>query len=508
MKTISAMSADRKATAATMTVARRVALGYIVPILALVVVLLVGITTLNAAVRSKDTVIDTSVPRLITAHEVLSVAQTQSLALRAFLVSGNDTRLDEMAALEADFAAELTRLSSADGTAPSDLLATIQRRAEEWTDVADEAIERRTTAPDDLAAFADRELFPKLTGLREAIDALITSETESLQAHRSASERDANQARWITVGLGLLALGFGGFAGWLMVRGINRSLGSLAGAVESAGDEIAAAAAQQVSATSEQAVAVQQTVATVEELVMTAEQTSTRAAILSEQAETSAAVARDGEAAISEVISAVADVSARTRAIEESMSDLTGRARAVSAVIDTVEEVAEQTHLLALNASIEAARAGEHGRGFAVVAAEVRGLAEQAKGATDQVAEILGEINTGVSDTAQSTEEATSATLRADEQVRLAGDTIRALGTTVEGVLTAAEQITAASQQQAAATSQINEAMRNIEEGTEQTLAGSRQLEATADGLNRVTRDLRSLVTTRSQDGHGPTSHG
>jgi methyl-accepting chemotaxis protein len=190
----------------------------------------------------------------------------------------------------------------------------------------------------------------------------------------------------------------------------------------------------------------------------------------------------------------MSDIRAQVEAIAASILELSERAQSIGEVVDTVEQIAAETHLLALNAAIEAARAGEHGRGFAVVAGEVKNLADQSKTATSQVSRILSEIEQGTGAVVIATEEGTKSSQAGAELVARAGETITQLAETIAAASLAAEQIAASSRQQAAATVQISEAMRNVDTVMEQNVASARQAEATAQALTSASDEMKQLV--------------
>jgi methyl-accepting chemotaxis protein len=181
-------------------------------------------------------------------------------------------------------------------------------------------------------------------------------------------------------------------------------------------------------------------------------------------------------------------------AIAQRILELTERAKSIGDIVDTVEEIARETHLLALNAAIEAARAGEHGHGFAVVAAEVRNLADQSKAATADVTRILGQIEQGTGAAVMATEEGTKSTEAGTELIARAGTTIGQLAEIIRSATLAAEQIAASSRQQAAATVQISQAMRNVDTVMEQNVAAARQAEQTAQALTEAAQQMKQLV--------------
>ena len=169
--------------------------------------------------------------------------------------------------------------------------------------------------------------------------------------------------------------------------------------------ELLAAASQQAAVSSEQAAAVSQTSSTVQEVRQTAEQSAQRVQMVSEQAQESTRLADEGLKAVDGTVEGMNQIKEQVVVIAESILGLSEQTQQIGEIISTVNDIADQSNLLALNASIEAARAGEAGKGFAVVADEVRALAEQSRQATEQVREILGEIQKAANTAVMVTEE-------------------------------------------------------------------------------------------------------
>jgi len=167
---------------------------------------------------------------------------------------------------------------------------------------------------------------------------------------------------------------------------ISRAVRDRAGDIGQASSGVLAAVSQHASTANQQSAAIAEIATTVSEVRMTAEQTASRAAEVATLAQTSVRAGDDGLAAVRSVVEGMTEIRATLDRLAASISDLSDRAAQINEIIATVSDLADQSNLLALNASIEAARAGEQGRGFAVVAAEVRNLADQSKEAT--VAEI------------------------------------------------------------------------------------------------------------------------
>ena len=156
--------------------------------------------------------------------------------------------------------------------------------------------------------------------------------------------------------------------------------------------------------------------------------------------------------------------------------------------------VADDELKLAVNAAIEATRAGEYGKGFAVVAQEVRSLAEQSREATKQVRTILMEVQKATSAAVIATEQGTKAVAAGLKQATDAGESIGGLTGSVGEAAQAAIQIAASSQQQLVGMDQIAAAITNIRQATTQNMAGTRQLEASAQNLQELGGRLKTLV--------------
>ena len=162
------------------------------------------------------------------------------------------------------------------------------------------------------------------------------------------------------------------------------------------------------------------------------------------------------------------------RSIGAGIEQVSEQSHAIAKIVTTVNELAEDPNLLAVNAAIEAARAGEHGRGFAVVAREVRSLAGQSKQAAGQVRAILNDIQKAVAAAVRATEQGPKAVEAGVRQSTKAGEALEALGASVEDTAQASVQIAASSQQQLASVEQVALAMENIKPASLKNAEGTR----------------------------------
>ncbi|HQM44886.1 MAG TPA: methyl-accepting chemotaxis protein, partial [Smithellaceae bacterium] len=257
---------------------------------------------------------------------------------------------------------------------------------------------------------------------------------------------------------------------------------------------ISSATSEQAATVSEQAASVAETTATVEEVRQTAEQSAERAQVVSEMAANTLEVAENGLKAVKTSEEGMVSLKEQVRNIAETILSLSEQTQQIGEIIASVNDISDQSHLLALNAAMEAARAGDAGRGFAVVAGEVRNLAEQSRQATTQISGILSEIQKAANTAVMVTEQGTK---RAENGVVLAqatAESISAIREHTRQVVAAAQQIAASSRQQLTGMDQITRAMESINQAAIQTQSGMQQSELGTQKLNDLSKSLTDVV--------------
>ena len=239
------------------------------------------------------------------------------------------------------------------------------------------------------------------------------------------------------------------------LRRPTRELNEGVGVLASSSSEILATTTQLASTAAETASAVSETTATVEEVKQTAGLSSQKAKYVSESAQKVSQVSQTGRKSVEGAIQGMQRIQEQMESVAESIVRLSEQSQAIGEIIATVNDLAEQSNLLAVNAAIEAAKAGEQGKGFAVVAQEVKSLAEQSKQATAQVRTILGDIQKATGAAVMATEQGTKAVEAGVRQSTEAGESIRVLAESVTEAAQAATQIAASSQQQMVGMDQV-----------------------------------------------------
>jgi methyl-accepting chemotaxis protein len=262
----------------------------------------------------------------------------------------------------------------------------------------------------------------------------------------------------------------------------------------SAGNGINGSIQEMSSTTSETASAIMETTTTIEELKQTAGVTTEKAHNVTEVSKEALKVLRDSKGALDSTIEGMLHIKQGMETISSTIIKLSEHGQAIGEIIGTVNDLAEQSHLLAVNAAIEAAKAGDQGKGFAVVAQEVRSLAEQSKQATIQVRNILHDIQNGTSAAVMATEQGTKVV---ESGVSLSHKTtqfINSIYQGVEKVVEAATQIAISNQQQLLGIEQVTIAMTSIKDTTGKQVVQMKKIEADVDNLSHVGENLNAMI--------------
>ncbi|WP_147822156.1 methyl-accepting chemotaxis protein [Salidesulfovibrio onnuriiensis] len=273
---------------------------------------------------------------------------------------------------------------------------------------------------------------------------------------------------------------------------IASSLAAAAEELSAQVDEASTGSDVQRQRTEETSTAMEQMSASVIEIARNAAQAA-------EGADNAKAHALEGSEVVVQAIESIHTVQRQADTLKSNMADLGEHAESIKQVMQVINDIADQTNLLALNAAIEAARAGEAGRGFAVVADEVRKLAERTQGATSEVGNAIGTILNAINVNIEGTEAASAAVEESTQLAARSGETLKAIVALVQRSADDVRSIATASEEQSATTEQINRStdeINTIAMETARIMAGS--AEAVSE-LSRLAQQLDHLIQEMRQ---------
>jgi methyl-accepting chemotaxis protein len=334
--------------------------------------------------------------------------------------------------------------------------------------------------------------------LRRILDAMDQEERDLLKQRGDDVESAASAARsTILVGTVLCLLFIVG-AGTVLTRSLTAQVGSAVQHVQQSSAELQAVANQQASGAKESATSMTEITTTISELLATSRQIAESAQRVAAVAEQTAVAARSGEGTVQRASDSIGAIRRQVDLVVSHMLELGKKSQQIGSVLEIVSELAEQTNILAINATIEAAGAGETGKRFGVVADEIRKLADRVATSTKEIRGLIEDVRGAVNTTVMATETGSKAV---DSGNRLFGDVTTSFKQVAELVLTttdAAREIQLSTKQQATAVEQVNIAIANAAQATRETEASSGQTLQTASQLAGLSRDLLRLVQPRN----------
>ena len=261
-------------------------------------------------------------------------------------------------------------------------------------------------------------------------------------------------------------------------------------------EEVRHAIDMQSSGASEQASSINEITASLSEIEKSTAQTMEKAQSLGQATERTREKGQLGLEAVDQSISGMNDIREKVQMIAQTILDLSHQTQQVGDITAVVKNLAQQSRMLALNASIEAAKAGEAGKGFSVVAVEVKNLAEQSEQATAQVQKILENIRQAAEKAVMVTEEGTKGVDRGTGLVEQTGEIIRNLNDVIYEAALSSQQIESAVRQESAGIEQITTGMNEINQVTASFVESVRQTTEAMGNLAVIAKNMKAYVDT------------
>ena len=476
--------------------------------LALAFGLTLGLTVLIAAtsvaalafvVRSNNAVLASATDDLVGAQRLNTLMESRISDYRAFMINKQQQYLDQSNASRAAFVQQVAMLrQTLDDPRARNLLDQVSTAEAQHYALLAPVIEKRK-------AITDRNLIPTIgtpnvgtvrQAVQDGVAALVKRVAAAVESARKRSAARALQAGIVIIALGTAAVACGAWTAWRLTRDLRREVGTAVGHIQSSSAELESAASQQATGGRDQASAMSEITTTISELLITSRQIAESAQRVSQIAEDTADAARSGDATIDQTRASITAIRTQVDQIVQHMLALGEKSQQIGGVADLVSELAEQTNILAINATIEASGAGEWGRRFAVVAEEIRKLADRTAGSAKEIRTLIEDVRGAVNTTVMATEIGAKAVDAGSRQFDDATNSFRRIGQLVATTNDATREIELSTKQQTTAVEQVNVAASDTARVSRETEASAVQTKQTAAHLSNLSGELLELVGT------------
>ncbi len=479
------------------TFGRKVACGFAVVVALAVVTGVVAVVALLGVVAQKDRVIAVNAANLIDAERLHGAVANKVSGTRGFLLSGASAFAEEVKSSRKE---ALDLLAALSGRVESErsrrLLSEVARAEAAHQAVVERVMSERAASADSEAALARfvEELTPSREEMERCLGEFVAHEEALLVDGRRSSSESASTAIALELAVTAGALLAAVLLAFVITRGLGRQIGSAVQHVQNSSVECQAAANQQAAGARAQASSMTEIATTISELLVTSRQIADSSQRVAHIAGETSGAAGEGERMMRLARESMGSIKSQVDLTVSHMLELGRTSQQIGSVLDLITEMADQTNILAINATIEAAGAGDAGSRFAVVADEIRKLADRVANSTKEVRALIDGIRSSVNATVMATEGGSKA---ADAGARQFGEVTTSfnriaqlVGTTTE----AAREIELSTKQQASAVEQVNVAIANVAQATKETEASSTQTLQTASQLAGLSRELARLI--------------
>lgn len=430
--------------------------------------------------------------------EVLSLLTDAETGVRGFVITGDARFLEpyQEATASLDKAVKALRALTAANQNQQKRLDKIEPIISAKLSVMTRNIDTRKATGFEAAArkIAEGEGRTKMDELRSLLGDMEQEERELLKERSALAEQASSRATTTIVAGSLLSLILITVAGVIITRSLSTRIGSAVQHVQSSSSELQTAANQQVTGAREQSTAMNEITTTINELLATSKQIAESAQRVAHIAEDTAKAARSGEHTALKTNESFASIKRQVDLIVTHMLDLSQKSQQIGGILEIINELTEQTNILAINATIEAAGAGDAGKRFAVVADEIRKLADRVGGSTREIRGLIDEVRTAANTTVMTTEGGTKAVDAGVRQFAELTVALRQIGSLVGTTTEAAREIELSTKQQSTAVEQVNSAIADVAQTTRETEASSSQTFQTATLLAALSLDLVRLI--------------
>ena len=483
------------------TFGRKIAAGFTLSFLLLLAIGVVAYRGINSLTRTSDLVTHTHQVLEHTA-EMVSLLKDAETGQRGYVITGEDAFLDPYQSALGDLPRVVKELRELTADNPNQqksidniepLIATKLGELKAVIDLRRAGALRQAT---ELVKAGEGK--KTMDDLRRIAGQMENEERQLLKVRADEAESAANGAKSTILYGTLICLLSVSAVAFLITRSLSSQIGQAVQHVQNSSVELQSTANQQASGAKESSTAMNEIATTISELLATSQQIAESAQRVAHVAEESSAAARTGDETAGRAHESVNGIKRQVDVIVTHMLDLGKKSQQIGGVLEIINELAEQTNILAINATIEAAGAGDAGKRFAVVADEIRKLADRVGGSTKEIRALIEEIRAAVNTTVMATEGGTKAVDLGARQFMEVTAALKQITGLLGATTEAAREIELSTRQQATAVEQVNLAIANVSTATRETETSLGQTLQTATQLTGLSRELTRLIRPKA----------
>jgi CHASE3 domain sensor protein/ABC-type transporter Mla subunit MlaD len=482
---------------ANLTVGKKLLTGFGVAALTLLLIATISYRNANLLIETERWVAHTHQVRIELA-DLLSIMKDAESGQRGYLITGEESYLEPYKAAVVAVKSALADVKKLTSDNPNQ-----QRRLAAITPLVDSKLaELRQTIDLRRGQGLDAALKVVLTNegktymdqIRLVISEADQEEQTLLQQRSDEARGSADMTMLVILWGGLLGTSVVSAIGWFISRSLSDQIGTAVGQVRSSSSELQAAANQQATGAKEQAAAMAEISTTISELLATSRQIAESAQRVAHNAEQTATSARSGHGTVDSTHESITGIRRQVDQIVSHMLELGRKSQEIGAVVEIVSELAEQTNILAINATIEAAGAGDAGKRFAIVAEEIRKLADRVGGSTREIRTLIDDVRSAVNTTVMATETGSKAVDAGTRQFSDVASAFKQIAGLVATTTDAAREIELSTKQQATAVEQVNIAIANVAQTSVETETSAGQTLQTVSQMATLSKDLLRII--------------
>ena len=479
------------------TFGQQLTMGYLLAALTLLGVALAGYRSTTALVANDTLVTRSQLIRreLLTLVSALKDTET---GYRGYVITGDESYLapyNNAGPVIGNTLGDLRRLDGDDPVLTHDVGAMVPLIHAKLALAARNIALRRSSGYEAAAKMIQsgegKTLMDQIRAVAGAADAELARQIDGREAEARSS---ADFATTVILWGGVIGVLLVAAIGWYIITSLTRKIGDAVALVQSSSAELQSAANQQASGSREQSSAMSEIATTIRELMATSRQIAENARSVAGIAADTDRGAKQGDDTVEKANGLITGIRRQVDIIVSHMLDLGKKSQQIGSVLDIVSELAEQTNILAINATIEAAGAGESGKRFTVVADEIRKLADRVASSAKEIRVLIDDMRTAANTTVMATESGSKAVDLGSQQFDEVASSFKNISGLVSTSTEAAREIELSTKQQTTAVEQVNVAISNVAQATKEAESSSKQVLTTASELAKLSMGLSRLI--------------